>query len=492
MVVTGPFRPSDPIRMNHPAIPGTENVLERRDIYLSIWRDLGWQSDDVEDNLVFAVPAVIHIVPVELPVGPSVASAVPGVIDIVPVVATPTVVAESFNKFAGAPLGPDLTWTRKVFVGATDWRTHSGRARFQYPPPSFILENFDKTDGTLGPALAWARKVFTGDPQWAVASNRAQFRIGTTSDVFVLGATKPDGSNTGLAAPTTSVSSGSALTVSANDQLFENVRFERRVSVTGKRATFRNCDFVGPVTWDTAGDTALLTCTNTNVEDLVAEHCRFKPQTPDHRVEGIRGHHFTLYRCDISHVVDCIGMILSSGNPKVIRIHGNYLHHMAYFCPDSLQSDNRTHNDLIQNHGNCRDVEIIGNTMVGQIDPAVSTFAEPTFSGGEQQTGYQFFGYGLWGTSCLMMVPLGTLIEDLTIDKNWISGGTVGINNGTWSSATNYRVTNNRWGRDFRSLNASAPWVNDDNNWGIKSGALPVTTTGNVYEDNGTPNNTWE
>jgi hypothetical protein len=150
--------------MNHPDIPGQENVLERRHIYLSIWRDLGWQSDDVEDDLVFAVPGEILIEGVAGDVGEQTINAVPGEILIEGVAGDLLTVFESFNK-ADGPLGPDLSWTPFVFFGTPGWQVSGQRARFGYPEPAVVAppisESFTKADGPpLGNDLVWTRKVF--------------------------------------------------------------------------------------------------------------------------------------------------------------------------------------------------------------------------------------------------------------------------------------------------------------------------------------------
>jgi hypothetical protein len=164
VTVTGPFRPADPIRMNHPDIPGQENVLERREIYLVIWRPLGWLSDDVEDDLVFAVPGEIWVEGVAGDVGEATISAVPGEIWLEGVAGTLLVVFESFDKADGA-LGPDLAWTPRVFFADPGWQIAGQRARFGHPEPAVVAppisESFTKANGPpLGSDLTWTRKVF--------------------------------------------------------------------------------------------------------------------------------------------------------------------------------------------------------------------------------------------------------------------------------------------------------------------------------------------
>jgi hypothetical protein len=314
-------------------------------------------------------------------------------------------------------------------------------------------------------------------------------RSGAPVDGFVLGETKPDATNVGTYSPPITTSSGGTLTFSTDDTLVEDTRFERFVDVTAKRVTFRNCELVGPPSF-TPVDRGLVNCSNANCEDVLFDRCRFVPQTPEVVLDAVFGHHFTARRCEVRHVEDGFGVFLASGAVEDVAIEGCWIHDLFYWCPNSFLSDNRSHSDGIQLHTNPRGVTIVGNRIEGFIDPAVSSYTEPTFNGGGvQQSGFEWFSTdgaggpgGLWGTSAIVASPAGTTLEDVIIDRNWIDGGAVGINFGNWTAGTGLAVTGNRWGRNYRLGEAAT---------GIKDASLAVTTTGNVYEDDGTPKNTW-
>lgn len=274
--------------------------------------------------------------------------------------------------------------------------------------------------------------------------------------------------------------------------MYENVRFECLVTVQVANVTFRDCEFVGPLSLGAQPDKGLITCINANVANLQIERCRFKPQTPVRGLHGIIGHDYTLSRCEITRVEDGIKGFHASGgsnNKCNINVSGCWVHHLHYVCPDPNQSDNRTHNDCIQmGSGVNENLSVIGCRLEAFIDTATSTYSEPTFVDGIQQSGYQYFSNngaggpgGTWSTSSGIFAPLGTSLDNIVFDQCWIDGGfSASLNFGSWTTATNLFVTRNRWGRDQR--------LGED--WHIiAKSAQAITITDNVYEDDGTPDN---
>lgn len=320
----------------------------------------------------------------------------------------------------------------------------------------------------------------------------------TTAEIsdFVLGITDPATGGIGPAQPTTSTVFGSgtpaSFTVSTPGAVFENVRFECLLTVQVANVTFRNCEFVGPSVLSAQPDKGLITAINGNVSNLLVERCLFRPQTPVRGLHGIIGHDYTLLRCDMSRVEDGTKNFNASGPTDDLTIHGNWIRDLLYVCPNPNQSDNRTHNDCVQISGsnNAKNISIVGNRLEAFLDTQVSTYFEPTFDqNGIQQSGYQYFSNngaggpgGTWTTSAVMLSPTGaTPLDNVLIDKNWIDGGfSASINCGGWTNATNINITNNRWGRDQR---LGSDWHI------IAKAAQPLTITGNVYEDDGTPDN---
>lgn len=323
----------------------------------------------------------------------------------------------------------------------------------------------------------------------------------------LLGETKPTTHNTGLLEPTSSISTGGNLTFATDDEVIENVRFERRVSVTAKRVTFRNCQFVGAPTWALGSAVGLLQCTNDNVEDLLIEFCEIEPQTHNVWLSGILGHGYTVRGSKIRGVTDALRVQRTTGAlGNTIHAEGNLMEFLAYFCPNAEEAspttDNRSHNDAIQFVGSQSHIgsTVIGNTLRGNVDPAIGNAGQAVVWAGtpcasDRVSGFEYFDLGTWGFSSIQFgTRSGTpVLQDILIDQNWIDGGEVGINGGTWSAGvTNLAITRNRWGRDFYPValglcgghsGAGGPLVGS-----LSSSA---TTTGNVFEDNGDPYNTW-
>lgn len=310
---------------------------------------------------------------------------------------------------------------------------------------------------------------------------------------FVVGVTKPDSSNTGPRSPTTTTIYGSGspakVTYSTPNQVITNTRFECFVDMAAANVTFRDCEFVGPSSYAFVDRGLIKSFGNPNISNLLVEFCLFEPQTPQYGTRAIVGHSYTVSRCEIRGTEDGFNIIGTTG-PVVIE--ANYVHDLQFTCPiDS--GDNTTHCDCIQVNGNCDDLTIRGNNLQGFIDPAISTYEEPTWSGtpfaSTQLSGYTYYSDdgsggagGLWVTTCLIFTNFDTTLNDVTVEDNWMDGGALAINFGAWTSGTNLSVTGNRWGRDFRITNTAL---------GIKKVALTVSTSDNIYEDDETPENDW-
>jgi hypothetical protein len=312
---------------------------------------------------------------------------------------------------------------------------------------------------------------------------------------FALGYTKPFAVHTGLQRPTTLTSVGGPLTLSLDNQVFKNVRFERLVSVAARNVTFRNCAFVGPPNPTYAsGEQRLVNCQSAKCAGIVFDRCVFRPQMPHQTIStGVFGHDFVAHRCDISRMVDGVGVDHPSSLPANVLVAGCYIHDLVFYSPHPTQSDNRSHSDGSQSHPNGhRNITWVGNNIQAFIDTTIGDYEPPVFDGsGNLLSGYPYFGFGRWALSSIMLGADTNLIENVLIDRNWINGGHWAINCGNHLTASNFQVINNRWGRKFMN---NAGTGNDDTNWGIKKTGLTtgLTTSGNTYEDNGAPNNTWK
>jgi len=86
---------------------------------------------------------------------------------------------ESFNTIDGVPLGPDRTWTRKIFLEANQWQIASNRARFQIAAaagdiiaqdlqvPTPNITGIDNQQAILNITAA----SHTGGPDFALSAN---------------------------------------------------------------------------------------------------------------------------------------------------------------------------------------------------------------------------------------------------------------------------------------------------------------------------------
>lgn len=303
------------------------------------------------------------------------------------------------------------------------------------------------------------------------------------ADAWIVGQDLPDATNTGhfYLTPDTTVTTSTSFNTPG--VTVENTRFENWVSVTAANVRFYNCEFVGPVTHTISTDRGLVNCTSSGVVGLQFERCTFRPQTVAKGIDGIFGHDFLAFRCDFSLSEDGIGVYNPTGGLLNAVIWSNYIHDLYYVCPNTFQSDNRSHCDGIQVHGNLRTLWIAGNNFAGNIDTIQSTWSTPTFSGSTQTGGYQYYPLDHALSAMLFGVP-GTIIADVTVELNWFDKAVfayINIHPGWTAASTNFNVRNNRWGR----LHAA---VGDD--WTISCNAsVNPTITGNTYLDDGTPYN---
>jgi hypothetical protein len=288
--------------------------------------------------------------------------------------------------------------------------------------------------------------------------------------IFVYGESKATPWNVGLLPAPLANSTGGTITYSGSNLLIENLKFLRRVIVTGQDITFKNCWFAGEANPATGNELTLVWVRNT-AANVLLEHCLFKPQTPNSEWgDGLFGHNFTVRRSRFMHTIDGIGVNhFTNGQTASAVIEGNLISDLAFWSPYPSQPDNRSHNDCIQLHNAIDGVTIRGNTLRASLSPHVGNWAP-----------------GEWGTASILngSNSVGDVWLNTLIEKNWISGGITGCNFGAKDSATNLDIVGNRWGRDFR--NGPATYVQKHNNFHF-TGTNSIS--GNVYEDDGTPAN---
>lgn len=311
---------------------------------------------------------------------------------------------------------------------------------------------------------------------------------------FVLGETKPGAGNTGL--NVNGVTAAQLITVpgnvtySTNDTTVERRRFTGKVSITGKNITFRDC-------WFNSGifGSAMVQCTNANVENITFENCLFRPPAPGTAGEAnvtnyganLVGDRFTMIRCDLSWACDGINIASSGNNSRDVTILGSYFHDLTYFSPYILQdmsvswADNQTHNDCIQvTTPALTRFRLEGCTLECMFDPAVGNASQPpTFDGEGNLASGNIYYPNIQGMGVFMTGSGSRAMSDIVVHKNWMYGSATYVNwgNGTTGSG-NLLFTDNRWLRGQRLGDSFTLMMR-------QSEYNKMTVTGNYYLDTG-------
>lgn len=193
---------------------------------------------------------------------------------------------------------------------------------------------------------------------------------------------------------------------------------------------------------------------------MTFEFCEIRPsvQTVDHY--GIQGRGFTLYRCEITGVVDGAVVHGTTTTQGAVSIQGCFIHGLAHYEVDPRQSGTPSHDDGIQVEG-ALDFEAIGNTILGGYTSAIlitQNVAHPD-------------NY------------IRVTIEDNWLDQeNPVGGAVVNISEKDRGPINNLTIAGNRFGRTgsgFRMIMPSTTRL---------AATTIIPTSGpraNVYEDNG-------
>ena len=211
---------------------------------------------------------------------------------------------------------------------------------------------------------------------------------------------------------------------------------------------------------------------------------------------GVHGGNVELYRCEITNVEDAwshLGHSVMAGESSV-RSHFSVLEqswcHRMFFTngPSVTQSGRRTHSDVFQIQSG-KNITIRGNMLGGARD----------------MTGYRTWpdGYnsGDDAFNAALQVAQGVdasddaLVENVIFDRNWVAGGTSGVNHSYSSARPNtfatMSVTNNRfftrgtgWGT---AANESGGYDSGNGFYITRSASLAAEYSGNVNHETGLP-----
>jgi len=333
-------------------------------------------------------------------------------------------------------------------------------------------------------------------------------------DGLVAGVDKPTAQTTGVLAGVTLTPvyppAGSD-TIVLSPGTYENREYWGQVRVSGGQgstATFRNCAFHGPSPDASIYDSLSGMVTNHHPSgnppadppylsfyDSVFSALPWleghpnRPSTPSNperlsQTAGLHGGNFNLQRCEITGVQDGINLTTGGGTKFTIelsRIHG-MLFRNNWFGP----SDGRSHSDAIQ-FNRAKNVVIRGNIIGGERDMV----GYRTWPGGYNS------GDDAWNSGIMLKQESDNSdfyrIEFVLIEKNWIYGGTAGINfpynpthpNLFASTVIRDNVFGLR-GTGWRGSATGAGTYDTGNGWYIiRSSNLAATITGNIIEGTG-------
>lgn len=213
-------------------------------------------------------------------------------------------------------------------------------------------------------------------PDWVKYGAASVARAGAR-DALVAGTYDPGPTTTGVLPGVTRT------TVTASSQLpggglqpgttYSNWTFEFIVTPpTGTSSIiFRNCMFRGPTTAQTAV-MSLVKAWDPGRCPTQYWDCTFAAQTPGPWINGIDGHHFQLYRCDISRVIDGIEVFNTNDpdGPLGVVVQQSWVHDLLWYAPGNPgTATDGSHNDCMQVEGGSGGI-VLGNNFENYNDPA--------------------------------------------------------------------------------------------------------------------------
>lgn len=306
-----------------------------------------------------------------------------------------------------------------------------------------------------------------------------------------IGVTKPTAANTGVLPGVARGSRDIGAFEVTTATVIENMDLTGRILARGP-LTLRNCKI------DLGSQTGNAVEAYRNFPVELIDCTITATGTPDVSNQGVAGSNIRMVRCDVSRVVDTVGVTASTydgGDPAgdtLTELLACYFHDLAYISPDPNHtgggtegSDNATHNDGVQ-ISNGANLIVRGCRIDG-------TLFETVNSGGHGPNDPPYGPYGQGVT----LTPLLAPVTDALIEQNWFDYGKSGIT-GTGFPYDIVRavVRDNRFGPNFTAwdtgdgqtvtrpidLRAGDDWT------GLPAtNGAPDATNGNVWEADNTP-----
>lgn len=189
--------------------------------------------------------------------------------------------------------------------------------------------------------------------------------------------------------------------------------------------TLRNCHLMGPATAPT-GVEGLAVVTAANACPVAAVDCLLRPQHPHWLRVGIQGHDYTLTRCELAYCQDGAEVFntYAPDAPTGVTIRQCWFHDFAYWRTGTTLPADGSHDDAIQIEGGT------GTTVDGNW---VQAYVSP-------ESGTTYYG-DTRANTCLMIKPDVGNIAGLTITRNWLEGGRIGIITSKYDRDTTGTVT---------------------------------------------------
>lgn len=273
-------------------------------------------------------------------------------------------------------------------------------------------------------------------PQWAQAGTSLppSSRGGIGAQRTVIGAVKPDASNTGVRTGVTLRPVNGDYTASTPGAVVSGLDIAGFVRVTAHNVTIRNCRIKGR--GRSYVQSALISVAP-GITGTTIEYCDiFAATTIGYWQNGVGGYGYTARFCDVHDVVDGF----SVSNPGGATIEANYIHDLSFFSNDADQANDPvhpywSHNDGVQVKGGSGNI-IRGNFFRTFASTVTGTLDRPRSN----------YGAGI------TLSPYQAPIRGQLITQNWFTGGDVGLQaNGYYPGQTSGNlgeISENRFGKN--------------------------------------------